>query len=328
MPRKTDLAGNPALQAASRLQARLRERFLGHPQVVEQVLAALLARGHVLLEGAPGLGKTRLIRSLAALLDLSFGRIQCTPDLMPGDVTGGEILDERDGVGAFRFVRGPVFCNVLLADEINRATPRTQSALLEAMEERQVTSARVSHALEPPFFLAATQNPIELEGTYPLPEAQLDRFLFKVEVPSPDRESLEKILELPDEEGPPALQAVVSHEEVLDLQALTREVPLPAGLLSRVAEIVRATDPSAVEASPRVREHVQWGASPRGGRAILAGARALALLRGRAHAAPEDLRDALLPALRHRILLRYEAQAAGVRIGELVEELLQRFPLR
>ncbi|MFQ5748635.1 MAG: AAA family ATPase [Planctomycetota bacterium] len=328
MPRKTELAGNPALQAVSRLHARLRERFLGHPQVVEQVLSALLARGHILLEGAPGLGKTRLIRSLAALLDLSFGRIQCTPDLMPGDVTGGEVLDERDGVSAFRFVKGPVFCNVLLADEINRATPRTQSALLEAMEEGQVTSAGVSRRLAPPFFLAATQNPIELEGTYPLPEAQLDRFLFKVEVPPPDRETLEKILELPEEDGPLELPTALSRGEVLELQALVREVPLPAGLLSRVAEIVRATDPRAVEASPGVREHVQWGASPRGGRAILAGARALALLRGRAHAAPEDLRDALLPALRHRILLRYEAQAAGVRIGDLLEELLQRFPLR
>ena len=310
----------------ARLAERLGEHHLGSPRLVEQLVAALLARGHVLLEGAPGLGKTRLVRALAGLLDLRFGRVQCTPDLMPADITGGEVLDAQ-APGRFRFVEGPVFCQVFLADEINRATPRTQSALLEAMEEHQVTAGGVSHALPTPFFVAATQNPIELEGTYPLPEAQLDRFLFKLEIGSPNRETLERIFALPDATASSGA-AVVGANELLAYQSLTAQMPLPEGMLTRLAEIVRATHPDDPSATEPVREHVRWGASPRAGQAALAGARALALLRGRAHVAPQDLREALPPALRHRILLRYEATAAGVSVDELIEGILARHPVR
>ncbi|TAH37044.1 MAG: AAA family ATPase [Planctomycetota bacterium] len=314
--------------ALALLRSAIQERFLGQERTVELLLAAFFGGGHVLIEGAPGLGKTRLVRTVAALLDLRFGRVQCTPDLLPGDVTGGEVLEEHHGERAFRFVPGPVFCNVLLADEVNRATPRTQAALLEAMEERQVTSNGATYPLPQPFFLAATQNPIELEGTYPLPEAQLDRFLFKLEVPPPDRATLERILELPAQDAEAPLRPLLSAGDVVHVQRAAAGVPLPAGMLGRVAEIVRATHPEHEEAVPPVREHVRYGASPRAGRAALAGGRALALLRGRRHVAPADLRDALYPALRHRILLRYEAQAAGVRPDALVDAILERYPVR
>ena len=315
---------NAAARALA-LREALGRRHLGDEAAVELLVAALLADGHVLIEGAPGLGKTRLVRTLAELLDLRFGRVQCTPDLMPADVTGGEVLDERGGERGFRFVPGPVFCQVLLADEINRATPRTQSALLEAMEERQVTSGGATHALPEPFFLCATQNPVELEGTYPLPEAQLDRFLFQLDLARPSRETLQQILELPpaEESG-----AVLGAADLAELRRLAALVPLPAGATAQVAAVVEATHPDADEAPAAVREHVRYGASPRAGLAALAGARALALLRGRAHVAPADLADALAPALRHRVLLRYEAAAAGVRPAEVVAAVLEHHPVR
>lgn len=315
-----------AAELLAGLRAALGRSFVGQAEVVDQLLAALLAGGHVLVEGAPGLGKTRLIRTLARLLGLQFGRVQCTPDLLPADITGGEVLHEGGGERAFRFLPGPVFCNVLLADEINRATPRTQSALLEAMEERQVTSGGHSHPLPRPFLVAATQNPIELEGTYPLPEAQLDRFLFKVLIGFPAPEELLAILNLPGAEE--EVEPVLGAGDVLALQALAAALPLPAGMTETMAAILRATHPGEDGAPTEVAEHVRWGASPRAGRAALAGARGLALLRGRAHVAPDDLRDALLPALRHRVLLRYEAQAAGVRVEDVLAAILRRHPVR
>ncbi len=307
------------------LREALQERVLGQPQLIENTIAALVAGGHVLIEGAPGLGKTRLVRSLAALLGIDFGRIQCTPDLMPGDITGGEVLNRREEGKPFQFSPGPVFCHVLLADEINRATPRTQSAFLEAMEEGQVTCGGESHPLPQPFFLAATQNPIELEGTYPLPEAQLDRFLFQLNVPSPSAEALTKIFSM----GPSSIEEapILNREQVIALQCAAKNIVVADSLVTSLAQLIRLTHPDNPEAPDEIRAGVSWGASPRAGQAAIAGAKALALIRGRVHVAPEDLSDALLPSLRHRVLLRYETRAAGATVDSLLPELLARNPL-
>lgn len=312
------------------LRSRLEAQHLGDPQLIELLLAALLAKGHVLLEGAPGLGKTRLLRALASAIALDFQRVQGTPDLMPGDLTGGDILDQVEGVGRFRFERGPLFTQVCLFDEINRATPRTQAALLEAMAEHQVTVGGTSHPLPEPFLVAATQNPIELEGTYPLPEAQLDRFLFHLQVQRPSAETLVAIFRLeagiaPAEAGDaPLLDAT----QLQALQAQAAGLPVADLFLEQLAAILRATDPRDPSAPALVQESVTWGASPRAGLATLAGGRALALLRGRDHVAPEDLVDALYPALRHRVLLRYEAQAEGLDGDTIVRTVLEGHPLR
>ncbi|PCJ51964.1 MAG: AAA family ATPase [Planctomycetota bacterium] len=319
-------APDPALEA---LRQRLEQQHLGDPRLIELLMAALLAKGHVLLEGAPGLGKTRLLRGLANAVDLDFQRVQGTPDLMPGDLTGGDILDQIDGVGSFRFEQGPLFTQICLFDEINRATPRTQAALLEAMAEQQITVGGVSHPLPQPFMVTATQNPIELEGTYPLPEAQLDRFLFHLFVQSPSAETLVDIFRM-DDGNPSATPApaVLDAAQLLALQANAAALPVAETFLQQLAAILRATDPKDDSAPQMVRESVSWGASPRGGLAVIAGARGLALLRGRSHVSPEDLRDALFPALRHRVLLRYEVQASGVTGDAVLEAVLQQHPLQ
>ncbi len=305
------------------LRAAVARRFLGHENVVEELFIALLAEGHVLLEGAPGLGKTTLAKSLASALDLEFGRIQCTPDLMPADALGTRILEEEPGrERRFTFQRGPVFCNVLLVDEINRATPRTQSALLEAMQERQVTVFGETHALEAPFFLIATQNPIEMEGTYPLPEAQLDRFLLKVEIGSPDAKGLARILESTTGPDSKPSGAVLGRKQILRLQHLVRELPASSDVVAFVARLVLATHPGETSAPDRVRRFVRWGASPRGGRALLLAAKARAFLRGRLFVAEEDLVALAAPALRHRLVLGFEAESAGARSDELVAQAL------
>jgi MoxR-like ATPase len=307
------------------LRASVGGRFLGHAGVVEELVVALLARGHVLLEGAPGLGKTTLAKSLAASLDLAFGRIQCTPDLMPADVLGSRILEEGGGDGRrFTFQRGPVFCNVLLVDEINRATPRTQSALLEAMQERQVTVFGETHALEEPFFLVATENPIEMEGTYPLPEAQLDRFLLKVVIGSPGADELATILERTTGLDAPKDGAVLPRERLLRLQRLVREVPASSDAVALAARIVLATHPREPSAPDEVRRFVRWGASPRGGQSLLLAAKARALVRGRLFVAEEDLAALAAPALRHRLILGFEAEAEGARADDLVARALER----
>ncbi len=305
------------------LRAGIGRRFLGHADVVEEMLVALLARGHVLLEGAPGLGKTTLAKSLAGELDLVFGRVQCTPDLMPADVLGTRILEDgADASTRFVFQKGPVFCHVLLADEINRATPRTQSALLEAMQERQVTVFGETYPLDEPFFVIATQNPIEMEGTYPLPEAQLDRFLLKIEIGTPDRKELATILRettgLEEERSGP----VLPRERLLRLQKLAREVPASGDVVDRVARLVLATHPGDPSAPEIVRRFVRFGASPRGGQALLLAAKARALLAGRLFVADEDL-EALAPsALRHRLILGFEAEGEGARSDEIVAAAL------
>ncbi|HJM38511.1 MAG TPA: AAA family ATPase [Planctomycetota bacterium] len=313
-----------ASASAGTLLQALRSHHFGDDANVELLVAAFIAGGHVLIEGAPGLGKTRLVRTMASQLGLNFGRIQCTPDLMPSDITGSEILYAKEK--ELRFLQGPVFCNVLLADEINRATPRTQSALLEAMEEKQVTAGEQSHPLPTPFFLAATQNPIELEGTYPLPEAQLDRFLFKLVLSRPNVDTLQKILETQGEEQK-SFEPLPANA-VADIQKLASFLPLPAGITKQVAVLVAATHPEDASAPAIVREHVRWGASPRAGIAIVSGARALAMLRGQAHISPSDLCDVALSALRHRLTLRFEAVAGGVSVEEIVSDILKHHPIQ
>ena len=299
--------------------------FLGDPTTIDAFLCALFAGGHVLLEGAPGLGKTTLVQGVADALDLSFRRIQFTPDLMPADITGTRVLDEDErGSRRFVFHRGPVFANVVLADEINRATPRTQSALLEAMQERQVTVFGDRLELERPFFVAATQNPIEMEGTYPLPEAQLDRFLCKLELATPSHEALVSILEATTgaERARPA--AKLDRARLSSMQALVREVPASTQCVDLVARTLLATDPAHPTAPEAVRRHVRYGASPRGGQAMLLGAKARALAHGELHVREADLAAWVVPALRHRLVLNYEGEAARARTDELALAAFER----
>lgn len=314
-----------ALRSKAReLRDAIESRYVDQRAATDDLLHGLLAGGHVLLEGAPGLGKTTLVRTVASCLGLDFRRLQCTPDLMPADVLGMRILEEDPNGGhRFHFERGPVFTQVLLTDEINRATPRTQSALLEAMQERQVTVFGETLPLDRPFFVAATQNPIEMEGTYPLPEAQLDRFLLRVDVESPTAEGIVKILEAERAATAP-LEAVLSGDEVLELQALTASIPASSDILALAARTVIATHPDNEAAPELVRRHVRFGASPRGAQALLGAARARALLAGQLHVREEDLEAVVQPCLRHRLMLTYEGEAAGVSAGELAQEAYAR----
>jgi len=316
-------------EVADALRARLNERILGNAAVIDLTLTALLAGGHALLEGVPGIGKTRLVRSLAEALDARFSRIQFTPDLMPADVTGTMMLFENPEVGReFRFREGPVFANVLLADEINRATPKTQSAMLEAMEERQVTVDGKSRPLPSPFFTLATQNPLEMEGTYPLPEAQLDRFLFKIVVSTPSREVLADIIHLaarPETGGGPPVSTAA---EIEGLIALVRDVVLTEDVRRKIAQLVLATHPGNADAPETVRRYVRHGASPRAALAIALGLKAKALMAGRAHAERSDIPGLFAPALRHRIALNFEGEAEGLTPDGVLADILERIELR
>jgi len=302
------------------LRAALNRQVLGQEALVDDLLVAILAGGHVLLEGLPGLGKTLLVRALGRGLGLQYARIQFTPDLMPADITGTTVVDESGGKRSFRFQPGPIFAGLVLADEINRATPKTQSAMLEAMQEGSVTIAGESHRLPEPFHVVATQNPIELEGTFPLPEAQLDRFLFKLEVRMPSTEAMTRILGettgAPAEASPSCLAAA----ELRQLQRLARDVLCGTHLLRLCAEIIAATHPDGDRASERTKRFVRYGASARAGQAMVLGAKSRALLAGRAAVAQDDIEACLLPALRHRVLLGYEAEAAGLGVGDLLDE--------
>ena len=298
-----------------RLRDAIGEVILGQTGLVDDLLVAACARGHVLVEGAPGLGKTRLVRAFADATDLSFGRVQFTPDLMPADVTGTTVFHEDAAGGRrFEFQPGPVFHNVLLADEINRATPKTQSALLEAMQERAVTVSGERHALPEPFMVLATQNPIEMEGTYPLPEAQLDRFLFKLTIDRPDGPTLRRVLEATTGEEGEGPRGVVKREEMLLLQRLLRAVPVASAALDFVVRVVDAT-----------HEHplVRLGASPRGAQSMVLGAKGYALAAGRPHVELDDLRRAAMPALRHRLLLSFEAEVEGAEADQVISEVLE-----
>jgi MoxR-like ATPase len=311
-------------EMAARIEAETGKYIVGQREVVRDTLIALIAGGHVLLEGVPGLGKTMLVRTLARVLDLKFARIQFTPDLMPADIVGTDILEEaEDGRREFRFQPGPVFTNLLLADEINRATPKTQSALLEAMQERTVTVANRSYPLEPPFLVLATQNPIEMEGTYPLPEAQLDRFLFKVNVVYPSSDELVEILNRTTVEAEPEVGIVADGATVLAMGTLARQVPVASPVADYAARLTVATHPEGGSAPEMVRKYVRYGSSPRGAQALILGGKVTALLAGRYNVAFEDLRAVALAALRHRILLNFEGQAEGVSADDVVKEVLR-----
>ena len=302
------------------LRRALATQILGQETLIEQLTIALLAGGHVLIEGLPGLGKTLLVRMLGGGLGLEFARIQFTPDLMPADVTGTLVLDERDGQRTFRFQRGPIFAGLVLADEINRATPKTQSALLEAMQEASVTVAGESHRLPQPFHVVATQNPIELEGTYPLPEAQLDRFLFKLAVRTPTVEAMTQILAGTTSTATATVPTLLTSAELRRLQGLVREVLCGSHLVRFVAELLAETHASSPQAGERTRRFVRYGASARAGQAIILGAKARALLAGRAAVVRDDIDACLLPSLQHRVLLGYEAEGENVGVAELIPD--------
>ncbi len=305
------------------LRASLNRQVLGQETLVDDLLCAILAGGHVLLEGLPGLGKTMLVRALGRGLGLVSSRIQFTPDLMPSDVTGTSVIDDAGGQRSFRFQRGPIFAGLVLADEINRATPKTQSAMLEAMQEGAVTVAGESHRLPEPFHVVATQNPIELEGTFPLPEAQLDRFLFKLEVGTPSTDAMVRILTETTRATVEPETTRLATADLLRLQRLAREVLCGTHLIRFVAELVAQTHPRSPTAGDRTRRFVRYGASARAGQAIILGAKARALLAGRAAVVREDLEACLLPALRHRVLLGYEAEATEVGVADLLTEWRQ-----
>jgi MoxR-like ATPase len=309
-------------EAATRMEAELGKLIVGQIEVVRDTLVALLAGGHVLLEGVPGLGKTSLVRALGQVLDLAFSRVQFTPDLMPADITGTTVIQEDEVGRHFRFEPGPVFANLVLADEVNRATPKVQSALLEAMQERTVTVGGVTRPLPKPFFVLATQNPIELEGTYPLPEAQLDRFLFKLAVPYPSDEELAEIARRTTGSAEPDLQSQADAATVLSMAALVRSVPLADHVLDYAVRLVSATQPER-SALPRLAGFVRFGASPRAVQALALSAKARALMAGRFNVAFEDVRASAHPVLRHRLLLSFEAEADGVTSDELIDQLLQ-----
>jgi MoxR-like ATPase len=312
-----------AREASARLRDAVGHAIVGQGAVVDQTLWGLLAGGHVLLEGAPGLGKTLLVRTLASCLDLRFSRIQFTPDLMPSDVTGTTILvSAADGSRHFALHRGPVFGQVILADEINRATPKTQSALLEAMQEHACTIAGTRHAMEEPFFVLATENPIEMEGTYPLPEAQLDRFLLKVVVPSPTEDELTEILARTtgrDRGDPPR---VLSRDELLSLRAVCRDIAVAEPILRYASRLVRASDPAAADAPEPVRRGLRFGAGVRGAQSLVLAAKAVALLDGRAHVAFSDVQRVATPVLRHRLIRSFEGEADGITTDQMIDALL------
>ena len=317
-----------ALERLDALQREIDRRIVGHRPVIEGVLAGLLAAGHVLLEGVPGLGKTLLVKSLSDALELQFSRIQFTPDLMPADIIGTQmVMQDDEGGRHFRFQPGPVFTQLLLADEINRATPKTQSALLEAMEERRVTVGRSGHPLPEPFMVLATQNPIEMEGTYPLPEAQLDRFLLKLTASFPDAEDLSRIVDRTTGSALPEVRAVMGTGELAWLRTLVRQVVIAEHVKSYAIRLVLSTHPDHPSATTRARRYVRHGASPRGVQSLILAAKAFALFAGRLNVSFDDIEAAARPALRHRMLLNFEGEAEGVTAEDLIDELLRETPV-
>lgn len=307
----------------TRIDAELAKVIIGQRDVIEQIMIALIAGGHCLITGAPGLAKTLLVKSIAQVFHLRFQRIQFTPDLMPADITGTEILqDSGDGGRRLTFVRGPVFANMLLADEINRTPPKTQAALLEAMQEHQVTASGVRHPLEEPFFVLATQNPIEMEGTYPLPEAQLDRFMFNIVMDYLPEADEVRVVAQTTSARPAPIEALFTGEDVLSFHELVRKVPIAEEMVRYAVQLASASRPRQPNTPDFVNEWVSWGAGTRAGQFLVLGAKARALLRGRAHVTAEDIQVLAVPALRHRVLLNYRAEAEGVRVDDVVKKLV------
>ncbi|MBI5723576.1 MAG: MoxR family ATPase [Planctomycetes bacterium] len=311
-------------EAYGRMTEQLSKVIVGQQRVIEQMLIAIFCRGHALLVGVPGLAKTLLVRTLSEVLNLSFKRIQFTPDLMPSDMTGTDVLEEDRTTGkrVLRFVHGPLFANMILADEINRTPPKTQAALLEAMQEHKVTVGEETYTLPEPFFVLATQNPIEQEGTYPLPEAQLDRFMFNIVVDYPSADEETAIMKQVAGTGQASLTAVLGGDDILRLQDIVRRVPVAEHVYQYARDLVRATRPVGDDALGFIRELVQWGAGPRASIALIMAAKARAILQGRYHATTDDIRHAALPVLRHRVLTTFNAEAAGVSSDEIVLRLL------
>jgi MoxR-like ATPase len=306
---------------------QIRRVIVGNDDVVRGIITCLLARGHGLLEGIPGVGKTRLVQACADALHLKFARIQFTPDLMPGDILGGNVLHETGaGQRALRFQPGPIFANLILADEINRATPKTQSALLEAMQENSVTVGTTTHVLEQPVCVLATQNPIELEGTYPLPEAQLDRFIFKLKMGFPGIEAMHDIIDRTTGADTPDVARVLDQGEILDMRETARGIPIARPVQDYAIRMALATRPESEQAHPLVSRYVRYGASPRGAQALVLGGKVQALMNNRVHVAGEDVRAVALPALRHRLMLNYEGQADQIDPDSIIAAIIESLP--
>jgi MoxR-like ATPase len=306
------------------VKSELSRVIVGLDEEIEQIFIALLCKGHCILEGAPGLAKTKLISSLASLLDLSFRRVQFTPDLMPGDLTGSEVLqqDMETGERFFRFQQGPLFGNLVLADEVNRTPPKTQSALLEAMEERQITVGQTTYPLPRPFFVLATQNPIEHEGTYPLPEAQLDRFMLKILLNYPDKANESEIIRKASGEEPVELKPVITGEQLEEMQQLVRRVPIADSCIDYAADVVRRSRPGTAEILPELSGSLAWGAGPRAGIFLASTAKARAILEGRQHATTDDIKAMAAPVMRHRLAITFNAESEGITADDLIGKLL------
>ncbi len=320
----TDIEAAEALKTAKEnILNQLKKRIIGQDAVIEQLLIALFSQGHCLLVGVPGLAKTLLISTFARILELPFNRIQFTPDLMPSDIIGTDIIEEGEsGKRAFRFINGPVFANVVLADEINRTPPKTQAALLQAMQEYQVTAGGRTYPLELPFFVLATQNPIEQEGTYPLPEAQLDRFMFHITLDYPDKTAEKEIVMTTTAAYEPEIEPVITGEEVLRIQRVVRKVPIAEAIVDYAVELNRQTRPAS-DALDFIQDWVQWGAGPRASQYLVLGAKARAILHGRYHVAYEDIKAVAVPVLRHRILTNFNAEADGITSLDIINRLLE-----
>ena len=309
------------------MQQELQKVIIGQHDVIEQLFAAIFTRGHCLLEGVPGLAKTLMVSTLARILDVSFNRIQFTPDLMPSDITGTNVLDEDDrGKRAFRFVQGPIFTNILLADEINRTPPKTQAALLQAMQEREVTVSGKTYDIPQPFFTIATQNPIEQEGTYPLPEAQLDRFMFNIKVGYPTASEEEQILTATTRNEKPEVKKILSAKAIVNLQKLVNSIAVSEQIVKYAARLVRATRPGDEAAPAFIKELVNWGAGPRAGQFLIQGGKAIAAMDGRFSVAISDLQRIAVPVLRHRVSANFQAQAEGMDTESIVQKLLEEVP--
>jgi MoxR-like ATPase len=321
-----ELAPERFAEMAIAIEREVGQFIVGQQQLVRQTLISLLAGSHALLEGVPGLGKTMLVRTMAEALELGFSRIQFTPDLMPADIIGTNIIVEEGGERRFRFQQGPIFSNLVLADEINRATPKTQSALLEAMQEHRVTVAKQQYTLSEPFFVLATQNPLEMEGTYPLPEAQLDRFFFKIDVPFPSEDDLVRIMERTTGVEVPVVSKAASGADVLAMQRLARDVPIASHVMAYAIRLLRGTHPETERVPEIVSTYVRYGASPRGAQAMVLGAKINALLDGRFNVAYGDVQAVAPAALRHRIILNFEGEAEGISTDSVVRAIIAETP--